>query len=135
MIIGDLLVEKEASINGLRSALASMFGVDREQVGIGESVEGILSPRGVYCQLANLRGQFRQQLSVYVADSVRPLRLSEVATALARSLDSNVLVPDDTPDPYVMMLVDPAGGRRIVQVDVERLDEFGEYHVVGETTK
>ncbi len=72
-----------------------------------------------------------QQVSVYVAESMPLLELEQVATTLAREVGSSVLIPEDSPDPYKMTLIDSMGRTETVQLDVKKLDELGEYEVAS----
>lgn len=131
MIVGDLLLEKEVDPEALRMGLASAFDVDREQVMIVDSIEDVSSLSGIVGQVGRLEGQFVQQVSVYVAESMPLLELEQVATTLAREVGSSVLIPEDSPDPYKMTLIDSMGRTETVQLDVKKLDELGEYEVAS----
>jgi len=130
MIWGDLLTRCAVASEPLSRALGLAFGVSTDSVSVVASIEDSPGSCGVVAEVSELEGEFRRKVSIYLDESVRQADALSVARAVAASLSCEVLIPDDTTDPYSMILVCPSGAIAGIAVDVDALDVRGEYRVM-----
>jgi hypothetical protein len=128
MIVGDILLDRPVAANELRAALAHVFGLPTGQVALVSSMAEAPPLVGVTVEVTDLEGDFPLQISVYVAAAYEA-ELSDVATKIAAQLGARTLVPSDSPDPYVMVMIQPSGSAAEVNVDTSSLDELGQYRI------
>jgi hypothetical protein len=128
LIWGELLVSDRASDDALRTALARMFGLPDAAVALVASMED--APRAaVIAEVTDAAGEFGHRIAVYVNPDILSPALPDGARELAATLCSALLIPNDDQNPYTMTWLSPSGDCREVAVDVEALDERGEYRV------
>jgi len=128
MIVGDILLDRSVAANELRAAFAQVFCLPADQVALVSSMAEAPPLTGVTLEVTDLEGDFPLQLSVYVA-ATHEVDLADVATKLAVQLGAKTLIPSDSPDPYVMVMIQPSGSAAEVNVDPSSLDELGQYTI------
>lgn len=131
MIWQDLLLEQKISWPLLRTALANALAARAELVSVVSSVENDTSNSPIVAEVGEAQGQFRMRLSLYLRDYPVP-PMSEAMSKLASLLDTRILVSDDSPNPYSMILIAAGCAPRKVALDVDRLDQHEEYCIVEE---
>ena len=118
-------MEHPPSQTELRGALARAFRTTTSNV---EIVTDMATPSDapVVCQIQDLGGQFPLMASVYLKPMVQVEDREAVFRVLSELTQTRLLVAADSPDPYVMSLVD---GNQVnsVSVDVGALDDREEY--------
>jgi hypothetical protein len=135
MIWQELLVDRNLDAAAVVDAIVRLLPVEPAHVLVVADVTEAPVPADVkvLCERGEVRGEFPLRLSIYVRDP-------ELATADARAfagrlcelLGCRCLVPDGSPDPYCMLLVEGVGRERLVSLDAELLDEREEYVVRGD---
>jgi hypothetical protein len=126
MIIGDLLLDRRPTDKELRGAFANILDLSMEHVVLVDSMADASTLTGATIEVTDLEGDFPRQVGIYVAEA-HVATLTDVATKLAIQLQAKVLIPDDSPDPYEMILIDPSGTTIKVNIDTSSLDELGQY--------
>jgi hypothetical protein len=128
MIVGDLLFDRPVAADKLRAAFAQVFGLPTDQVALVSSMAEAPPLTGVTLEVTDLEGDFPLQLSVYVAATYEA-ELADVATKIAAQLGIRTLIPSDSPDPYVMVMIQPSGSAAEVNLDTSSRDELGQYKI------
>jgi len=129
MIWPDIFIRMPVTMATVRSALADVVRVPEADVFVVATLEEAPTLEKVNAELAAAGGDFPQRLSVYVGDEFAELNVMEAIQDLSRILRSSLVVPDDSADPYGVLLVEPYGAVMRTAVDVESLDEHGEYRL------
>jgi hypothetical protein len=128
MIAGDILLDRPVAADELRAALAQVFGLPTDQVAMVFSMAEAPPLVGVTVEVTDLKGDFPLQLSVYVA-ATYAAELADVARKVSAQLGVRTLIPGDSPDPYVMFMIQPSGSAAEVKLDTSSLDELGQYRI------
>jgi hypothetical protein len=125
----DFLLKERTSGEVLRAALAGALGLPVTTIDVATSIADTSVDAPVAAEYFDTRGDFAMQVSLYVKTApVEDVGLPEVRE-LSRTLGVEILMPDESPDPYVMLLVQPTGDVRRVGLDPESLDVRGEYRL------
>jgi hypothetical protein len=119
----DFLLESRPDDAALAQAFAQVLELPVGDVQVVSSAADIEDGTPVALEVTPTAGDFSTQLAVYTS---RDLGVEEVAD-IAAALHTRALVPDDSPNPYTMLLVDGHSPARPVSLDVESVDERGEY--------
>jgi hypothetical protein len=128
MIMGDILLDRPVAADELRAAFAHVFCLPTDQVAMVSSMAEAPPLVGVTVEVTDLEGDFPLQLSVYVA-STYEAELADVARKVSAQLGVRTLIPGDSPDPYVMLMIQPSGSAAEVKLDTSSLDELGRYRI------
>ena len=131
MMWQDLLLEREVSWPNLRSALAKALGTRAELISIVKTVANDVSNSPVMAEVSEVSGDFKTRISLYLRN-YPDLSVHEAVSNLASSLDMRLLVSDDSPNPYTMMLYEAGQAPRKVALDVDCLDQREEYRIADE---
>ena len=129
MIWQDIMIERVASAFEIREAIVRAgLAPNIDAVAVVASMESVkLSPDAkVICELTPRGGGFPLQLTIYVYGGL-PKDTLDAIKRLSATLATRCLVPAETENPYAMLLVAPDSEVESVVVDVEALDERGEY--------
>ena len=78
---------------------------------------------------ARTNGQFPTRVQIDCDDKIHTMLPADVAISLAKILQCNCLISDDTADPYKMLYVSSLGNIKPVMLDISALDEHGEYNL------
>ncbi len=128
MILGELLLERPIAANELRTVFAQVLHLEVERIALVSTMAEAPPLTGAALETTDLEGDFPLQLCIYTA-AAPPQELTAVAAEVAALLDVRILVPSNSPDPYVMVLVEPTGIVGEVNLDTESLDELGVYKI------
>ena len=128
MIIGDVLLDRFATRDELRAAVAAAFSLSEDRVELVSGMENAPPLTGVTVDVTALRGEFPWQLGIFVPE-ILAAELVDVAAAIAKRLGARALIPGEAEDPYRMLLVEPDGALVEVEIDAQSLDENGEYRL------
>jgi hypothetical protein len=134
MIWHDFLLGKHVSDADLRAALAAAFGIEEHAVDVVHSAEDIQPHRPIVAELSDSEGEFPLKIALYASDVAQSASPAEVLQRLCDRLETSALTPDESADPYNMILFGVRTKPRPVAVDVDALDQRGEYRVVRETS-
>jgi hypothetical protein len=123
-------VDVEAAVSNaeLVKRMASALGVSPSSVEVRDRIEEKTAPSTeVLIEATRRKGQFPLRLGIYfVGKKTLPSDRPQVQEAIARALDSRVLVSDAGVDPYTRTAIDPQGNRTSVKLDVDALDSRDE---------
>lgn len=128
MIVGDVLLDRSIPADDLRAAVAAAFSVPAEHVALVSGMENAPRLTGVTLDVNELGGDYPMHVTIYAADA-HAAEVHDLAAAIAQHLAVVALVPSDSVDPYKMTLIKPDGATVEVDVDVESLDNYGEYRL------
>lgn len=132
MILFGAALEKKASDEQLRDALAIVFSVVHDAVKIIHSITEIKDDLITCCVYEQSEGAFSQYFEVYHVDPPSNLGISKIAISLAMVLATPLLIAnDETANPYSFILVSPTGSMSVVNVDPDELDENERYIIVS----
>jgi len=132
MIWQDVVVRRLLSDGDLAVGLAVAFRIRSDEVIVnqGGSVFEETPSRKVVCDVFNKSEGFRLVISLYTFfDSPREDDPVAVVKEFARVAQTECLLSDDSPNPYTMIHIHPSGEVVSVWLDVDRLDDKGEYHI------
>jgi hypothetical protein len=125
--VHDILVETVVDRALLQQAVGEIFEVSSDDVQVVGEIDGAEEQRRVIAVLSPAKGDFDSLLSLYIHDSVHEKPIEEVAKHICFRLNTRALIADDSADPYSMLLFEPTGHVKPVDLDVESIDERGEY--------
>lgn len=131
MMWQDLLLEREVSGPRLQAAIANALATRAELVSIVSSIENDTSHSPIVAEVGEAHGEFRTRLSLYLRDCPVPPTY-ETVSKLASLLDMRILISDETPNPYTMILFEADNAPRKVALDVDSLDQREEYRIAAE---
>jgi hypothetical protein len=129
-----IFAENDFDDECIQGAIAAIFAVAPEHVAVGPF--GDVRPRKV-CNVSRYRRSrgFCLQLDVYCPRTIWEKSEIEWVKMFAIVLRTNVLIPSNHPNPYLMNLVEPSGACRLVCLDEERYDSADEYLFVRRVVK
>jgi hypothetical protein len=134
MIWQDIVVQRSLSDHELLMGLAASFGVGLHEVLVCQSKDGFPEPKEdtkVVCISFERAKGFRMVLSLYTYfDPPRQIDPIALTRIFARTVQTECLLAEDSPNPYTMIRVRPTGEVVKAKLDVDRLDDEGEYEVV-----
>lgn len=122
----DVVIERVASDDEIKTALASALSVSQERVAVIDDVAKYpeVSAADVVCVVSPTRGGFASILSIDATCITLPGEDNfGPAQGIAENLRTRCLIPDDGPNPYVMWLISLNQSPRQVSLDVAALDE------------
>ncbi|VTS07936.1 hypothetical protein [Tuwongella immobilis] len=132
MIWQDVVVRRPLGDQEMVRGLAAGFGVNPHEVLVHRGADDFPEPGGakVVCVASERAEGFRSVISLYTYfDLPREDDPVAVVKEFARVAQTECLMTDDSPDPYTMICVLPIGDVVSVKLDVDRLDDKGEYHI------
>lgn len=136
MIWRELLLERQASAEELRQAMvAAGLAADQGAVVVTDSMEVLERPQHVtvVCETWLRGGQFPLQVGIYLFDR-EPADAQAALALLVESLGTRGLTSDDSPNPFRMLLLSPGQPARIIDLDVQALEERDEYVLAQQGT-
>jgi hypothetical protein len=129
----NVLANRSLTPLEVASALDRLFGLtdDEKSVVIRDIAEDDVPPRTrVFAELIPIGGDFPSQLNIYLRDEqLEPTDRVAAVGHLCEMLHSSCLMPSASPNPYLMLLVEGDGAVRPVHVDIDCLDDNGEYMI------
>ncbi|NEO83586.1 MAG: hypothetical protein F6J87_04900 [Spirulina sp. SIO3F2] len=128
MIWRDVILSLLPPKTGLSRTLAEVFDVAYEQVDVVDLVKDISVEYSVNCIVSKVSGTFPWLLSFYLDFEVND-DLSIVVRLCAAFSCEALISNDENLDPYPMVLVNQSMEARIVNIDLERLEEDEAYVV------
>jgi hypothetical protein len=125
----DFLLAKPVASRELQDALSRALGVPREDIDVSHSIEATSSEAPITVEMFETAGEYRTHIALYFRRSQREsLGIAELRE-VARILDTDAIMPDESADPYAMLLVHPDGAVHDVGLDPESLDVRQEYRL------
>jgi hypothetical protein len=132
----NVLADRQLTPSEVAAALDRVFGLAHHEKSlvIRDVTEDDVPPHTrVFAELIPVGGSFPSQLNVYLADEqLEPTDRVATVGQLCEMLQSSCLMPSASSNPYEMLLIEPHGAVRPVHVDVDRLDNSGEYVIRAE---
>jgi hypothetical protein len=131
MIWQDVVVKRSLCDQEIAKGLAAAFGISLDQIVVRRN-EGDFPEPGearVLCVVSERRSGFRLILSIFTYFAEARHDPVSVLREFARSSQTEILLSDDSVDPYTMTQIMPSGELARATLDVERLDNEDEYHV------
>lgn len=129
----DMIAERPLDEKEIADGLARSFMLDPCEVFVSRNPDDFTNPSDakVVC-IASARNEgFRCILSVYSYFNASSLDDMVVVNEFARTCDTSLLISNDSLDPYTMTCVLKTGDMVSVNLDVDLLDDMGEYHIRG----
>jgi hypothetical protein len=109
----DIFIREAPLPSALLGAIADALAASRDDVSIVEDYSELLDRESTQLAVVLLQpvwGDFAQRLSVDLLSSPKEISPQELATSLARSLDTECMIPDDsTENPFAFLLLNPNG--------------------------
>ncbi len=126
----DLLLDRTVEPEVLQSAAAQALSIDNGQVLVVPDIATVpdAAERTAILETSTIEaGDFPLKISVFRFD--QPLDSDHIpfARKLCEILHARCAIPDASPDPYTMLLVDATGTLKVVSLDAAALDERGAY--------
>ncbi|MCQ4166169.1 hypothetical protein [Tahibacter harae] len=136
MIWFDLMPERRLADDEIHRALADMIGCAYHEVGVINDIADLRDLPATCLVVRQSCGDYGQQLSIYLNDSVgaqvRTASIVDAAAYLARIFGTDVLISDDkTANPYRMLRISGDGRQENVAVDSQVFDEQGVIRIIG----
>jgi hypothetical protein len=125
----DIVLEKAVGPAELRAAVAKAFGVEAGEVHVVESVADAPAGAPVIAETTTLEGDFRLQVSLYVGEKLAEKDPLDVIRRLCSALQTQALIPDSSPNPYAMILIDHGLKAHLVALDADSLNNREEYRL------
>ena len=125
----DFVIERGVEPADLAAEVAKAFGVEAGDVYVVESIENAPAGAPVIVETTPVAGDFQCLLSFYVEEKLADKDPLEVARRLCSALKTQVLLPDSSPNPYGMILIDHGLMARLVTLDPDSLDNREEYRL------
>lgn len=122
----DFLVDRPLGAAEISSWLQDVFGISEDEVLVQreEDTTSIPPEVRILSWYDEARGEFPFQIRIFTHDKrLDNVRSEPAIDELSRRYSVRVLVSDDTPNPYRMILVEPEGIRTPVHLDMDALDE------------
>ena len=136
MIWRDIVLQHPLKDREIVTGLAAAFGIGSDDVLVHRGTDDFPDPLDakVVCIAVDRTEGFRIVLSLYTYfDPPREVDPVAVVRDFARATQTECLLPDDSPDPYTMIQVFPSGEVARVKLDVDRMDDRGEYHITEDS--
>lgn len=133
MLWQELLVDQSLDHEELVDALARLFSVSESQVVVIEdiTVDEVKKDALIVIERRPVCGDFRMKLSIYVRDrSLESIDWRAVVTSFCCRFNCSCITPDDSVNPYSMILITCSNAGQQVFLVPERLDERDEYTLV-----
>ena len=130
MIWQDIVVRRRLDDHDLVRGIAAGFGVNPRDVLVHRGTDDFPAPGDakIVCLASDRPEGFRTVISLYTYfNSPRHDEPTDVVKTFARTTQTECLLTDDSADPYTMMRVEPSGDSGRVNLDIDRLDDKGEY--------
>ena len=128
----DILVDRPLAAGGLKSWLVAVFQVSPAAIVVAPVADHVLvtDDTAVLCEFAAEKGDFPFRVAVFTRRAdLDEKDAAEAVDLLCRTFGVQVLMSDDTANPYRMLLVGPDGSRQVVHLDPDALDEEERYIV------
>jgi hypothetical protein len=134
MIWEEILIAGKVAAADVISSVASIFSVNIESVLVIGSIaaENIDNSKPIVIESITIGGDFPTKLSFYIDEEkilVDKMNKLDSVIALCRILNHKILISDDDVNPYSMNLVDIDGSVKKVFLDVDKLDDHGNYAI------
>lgn len=131
MIWGDIVVSHALSDPEIVRGLAAAFGVDPSGILVRWKSDDFPDPAEatVVCVVSERAEGFRLALWIFTYFDVEALSPVTAMKQFTRATQTEILLSDDSADPYTLTHIMPSGDVRGVNLDIERLDERGEYQI------
>lgn len=126
-----MIAEQPLNDQDILSGLVRSFNLARDEIMVRRNHDDFTNPDNakLVCLASPRNEGFRCVLSVYAYFDASSLDEISVVTKFARTCKTDLLISDDSIDPYTMILVRPTGDLVNVNLDADLLDEKCEYHV------
>lgn len=128
MILGDMLVDRCVTPDELRAAFARVLSLPLDGVELVTSMADAPPLKGATLEVTDLAGEFPLQICIYLATTA-DVAMAEVATKISEHFGARALIPSESADPYVMILLRPGSPAVEVNLDTHSLDELGAYRL------
>jgi hypothetical protein len=132
MIWQNILLVNQLDNEVLKEALTAAFDLKPHDVTVVDSIEKAEHRERVVVEKTSTKGDFRCLLSLFVVEELLGRDPLEITRRFCSKLKIIALIPDESLNPYSMILVDRIGGTRAVFLDVESLDQREEYRLSNE---
>jgi hypothetical protein len=132
MIWEEILIAGKVAAADVIPSVASIFSVNIESVLVVGSIaaENIDNSKPIVIESITIGGDFPTKLSFYIDEEkilVDKVNKLDSVIALCRILNHKILISDNDVNPYSMNLVDIDGSVKKVFLDVDKLDDHGNY--------
>lgn len=123
----DFLLARAVPLSELHAALSSAFDDPEATVDVAYSIEDTSGEAAIVGDVTETRGDFKTLVALYTAED-RHVGVDEIAR-VARALQTDAVISDDSHNPYTMLLIRPDGSVHPVAFDPVSLDERDEYRL------
>jgi len=134
MIWQDVVIFDKLTSEQIIRCLAGALTLDDDQIRICYNIEDFPESNNaiVVCVVTEHMHGFRLTLSLYVYSELYrdDLNFHGFVRRFARLSQTDCLVANSSPDPYLMTLIYPSGDSCEVSINIEFIDNDNEYHVV-----
>lgn len=127
----DMVSERPLSDQEIVTGLSCTFRLNTSEIMVSRKLDNFVNPcdAKLVCIASQRNDGFRCILSIYAYFDASGLDEMTVVTGFARACNTELLISDDSPNPYTMIRVLPIGDVVSVKLDVDRLDDKDEYHI------
>ena len=126
----DILISRDLAADETIAGLSAVLSVEPKEVVLVADWDEFPIARGapVICHRTHLGGHYPLILHLYInALAIKPSNDLEAVRHLCKIWQCDCLMSDDSLNPYLMLHVSRTGEASTVSVDVEKLDNLGEY--------
>jgi hypothetical protein len=136
MIWNEILISKEILDVDIRSAAAEIFSIDIQSIVVVGSISdgGIDNSKPIVIENSRLGGDFPTRIVFYIEEkdvSIVDIDKLNSIVFLCRKLDCQILISDEDVNPYSMILIDSSASVAKVFLDVNKLDDEGQFVIKG----
>jgi hypothetical protein len=114
------------------SAFSKVFGVNEKMIKLIKDIEEMTDNDGssIICQSYKSNTDFPLRLSIYITDEkIVPLDEQGAVSHISRELGCDVLMSDESTNPYSMLSIGKDGIINQVSVDIEKYDDAEEFEL------
>lgn len=128
----DIFISKMFPRNKVLLAISETFNIDKKMVRLIKDIEEITQIDGasIICQTYKSNTEFPLRLSIYIIDEkIIPKDEQVTVSQISRELGCDILMSDESNNPYTMLCVRCDGNIEQINVDIEKLDNSEEFYL------
>jgi len=130
MIWEEVLIDRNLTDEEIITGISKVFSVSKTDILIVDDIAEIhVGERfRIVCERTLVKGDFPLKLSIYLYDAkLAQLNAKVIIGRFCDILHCKCLIPDNSSNPYSMLLIQGSNKQQIVLLDPIRLDEDEEY--------
>lgn len=128
----DIFIDKMLSKSEIVSTFSKVFNIDEKMVKLIKDIEDITQNNGssIICQTYKTKAEFPLRLSVYIVDDrIIPNDGQRTLIQMSKELGSDILMSDDSNNPYLMLRICSDGSVTQVSIDIDAYDNAEEFEL------